>query len=92
MSVESPSFAPGRPIVFRNATILTMDRAAGETVVHNQLRAEEVARTVEYARGTMGEDAWRESLTPELPTAERIPNPYTYTDFDGGEARHRAQA
>ena len=52
---------------------------------------EAVGRTVEYARSTMGEDAWQESLTPELPTAERIPNPYTYTDYDGGEDRHRAQ-
>jgi 5-methylthioadenosine/S-adenosylhomocysteine deaminase len=52
---------------------------------------QEVARTVDYARGTMGEDAWRESLTPEIPTTERIRNPYTYTDFEGGDAQHRAQ-
>ncbi len=26
-----------------------------------------VAQTVDYARSTMGEDAWRESITPELP-------------------------
>lgn len=50
-----------------------------------------VGRTVEYARATMGEDAWRESLTPDLPADERVPNPYTYTDFDGGESRHRAR-
>jgi len=53
---------------------------------------QEVARTVDYARGTMGEQAWRESLTPEIPSTERIPNPYTYTDFDGGDAQHRAKA
>jgi 5-methylthioadenosine/S-adenosylhomocysteine deaminase len=52
---------------------------------------EAVGRTVEYARSTMGEDAWKESLTPELPEAERIPNPYTYTDYEGSEERHRAQ-
>jgi 5-methylthioadenosine/S-adenosylhomocysteine deaminase len=51
-----------------------------------------VGRTVEYARSTMGEDAWRESLTPELPAEDRIPNPYTYTSYDGGESRHRAAA
>ncbi len=39
----------------------------------------------------MGEQAWQESLTPELPTTERIPNPYTYTDYAGEQARHRAQ-
>jgi 5-methylthioadenosine/S-adenosylhomocysteine deaminase len=50
-----------------------------------------VGRTVEFARSTMGEEAWQESLTPELPATERVPNPYTYTDYDGGEERHRAQ-
>jgi 5-methylthioadenosine/S-adenosylhomocysteine deaminase len=51
-----------------------------------------VAHTVDHVRSTMGEDAWRDGMTPELPGAERIPNPYTYTEYDGGEARHRAQA
>jgi cytosine/adenosine deaminase-related metal-dependent hydrolase len=49
-----------------------------------------VGRTVDYAQATMGDEAWREGLTPELPPAERISNPYTYTDYDGGEDRHRA--
>jgi len=31
-------------------------------------------------------------MTAELPSADRLPNPYTYTDYDGGETRHRAQA
>jgi len=52
----------------------------------------EVARTVEYARSTLGEDAWREGMTPEIPADERIQNPYTYTDYDGGEMRHRARS
>lgn len=72
----------------------------GEVVKHaHKLRGtdlaaakEAVAGTVEYARATMGEEAWRESLTPELPTAEAISNPYTYTEFDGGADRHRAQS
>jgi hypothetical protein len=51
-----------------------------------------VAATVEFARATMGEQAWQESMTPELPPAERIPNPYTYTDYAGSTDRHRAQA
>jgi cytosine/adenosine deaminase-related metal-dependent hydrolase len=50
-----------------------------------------VADTVEFARSTMGEDAWREAMTPELPQAERIPNPYTYTDYGGSEDRHQAR-
>jgi 5-methylthioadenosine/S-adenosylhomocysteine deaminase len=49
-----------------------------------------VANTVEYARSTMGEQAWRESMTPELSPTERIPNPYTYTEFTGSEDRHTA--
>jgi cytosine/adenosine deaminase-related metal-dependent hydrolase len=52
---------------------------------------EAVGRTVEYARSTMGEEAWRQSVTPELPAVERLPNPYTYTDYDGGENRHLIQ-
>ena len=51
-----------------------------------------VAQTVEYARSTMGEDAWRESITPELPETDRIPNPYTYTDYSGSGDRHTARA
>ncbi len=57
-----------------------------------QAARDAVGATVDYARATMGEDAWRDSLTPELPPAERIPNPYTYTDYEGEDARHRAQA
>jgi 5-methylthioadenosine/S-adenosylhomocysteine deaminase len=62
------------------------------TLVGADLRAakDAVANTVEYARSTMGEQAWRESMTPELPPAERIPNPYTYTEFEGSEDRHTA--
>jgi 5-methylthioadenosine/S-adenosylhomocysteine deaminase len=47
-----------------------------------------VANTVDHARSTMGENAWHESMHPELPTAERIPNPYTYTSYDGSADRH----
>ena len=50
-----------------------------------------VGRTVEYARSQLGEQAWRDGMTPEIPTHERIQNPYTYTTYDGGELRHRAQ-
>jgi len=39
----------------------------------------------------MGDAAWQESMSPELPPARRVPNPYTYTDYDGGAERHRAQ-
>jgi cytosine/adenosine deaminase-related metal-dependent hydrolase len=51
-----------------------------------------VANTVDYARSTMGEQAWQEAMTPELPPTERIPNPYTYTEFTGSDDRHTAQS
>lgn len=46
---------------------------------------ERVARSVEHVRRTLGEDAWVAGMHPELPPAESIPNPYTYTA--AGEAR-----
>lgn len=58
--------------------LIGMDLAAAKAAVAN---------TVDYARSTMGEEAWHESMHPELPTAERIPNPYTYTSYDGGKGR-----
>ncbi len=43
----------------------------------------EVENTVDHVRSAMGEQAWSESMTPELPDVQRIPNPYTYTAYDG---------
>lgn len=51
-----------------------------------------VANTVGYARSTLGEQAWREAMTPELPSSEVIPNPYTYTEYAGSQDRHRARS
>ncbi|MGB3732463.1 amidohydrolase family protein [Microbacterium sp.] len=50
-----------------------------------------VAATVEHLRAAMGEDAWQQGMTPELPAAELIPNPYTYTEWDGGTRLVRAE-
>jgi adenine deaminase len=75
-------------------TVLVNGRVvkSGGALVGTDLRAakDAVANTVEYARATMGEQAFRESMTPELPDAERIPNPYTYTEFSGSDDRHTA--
>ncbi len=52
-----------------------------------------VAATVEFARTTLGPSDWEEAMAPQLPRAELIPNPYTYTDWDGGRgAKRRPQA
>jgi cytosine/adenosine deaminase-related metal-dependent hydrolase len=75
-------------------TVLVNGRVvkSGGALVGADLRAakDAVANTVEYARATMGEETFRESMTPELPDAERIPNPYTYTEFSGSDDRHTA--
>jgi cytosine/adenosine deaminase-related metal-dependent hydrolase len=44
-----------------------------------------VADSVDYVRSQLGEDAWEEGMHPELPPAESIQNPYSYTD--AGDAR-----
>jgi 5-methylthioadenosine/S-adenosylhomocysteine deaminase len=77
-------------------TVLVNGRVvkSGHRLVGNQLAAakEAVAQTVDYAHTTLGDEAWQEGMTPELPATERVPNPYTYTDYQGSEVRHRAQA
>ena len=37
-----------------------------------------VEASVNHIRASLGEDAWRSGMSPELPPAEGIPNPYTY--------------
>uniref|UniRef100_UPI003A91974B hypothetical protein n=1 Tax=Glutamicibacter protophormiae TaxID=37930 RepID=UPI003A91974B len=51
-----------------------------------------VAATVDYLRAEMGEQAWAAEMTPEIPAAELIPNPYTYTEWGGGSRLVRAEA
>jgi cytosine/adenosine deaminase-related metal-dependent hydrolase len=38
-----------------------------------------VAKTVEYARTQMGEQAWNEAMNPEQAAVDLRDNPYTYT-------------
>jgi cytosine/adenosine deaminase-related metal-dependent hydrolase len=51
-----------------------------------------VEATISYLQSEMGDDAWQEAMNPELPRQELIPNPYTYTTWDGGRAAGRAGA
>ncbi len=44
--------------------------------------ADKVAASVEYVRSKLGDQAWDEGMHPELPPAEQIENPYTYTEGD----------
>ena len=47
-----------------------------------------VGQTVDYLRGELGEEAWRDGMTPEIPESPVRENPYTYTytDEDGPAA------
>jgi cytosine/adenosine deaminase-related metal-dependent hydrolase len=44
----------------------------------------EVEATVEHLRATLGEEAWRKGMNPDVPEAKLLDNPYTYTDFASG--------
>lgn len=43
-----------------------------------------VEQTVEYLRGTLGEETWVAGMNPEVPTVDILDNPYQYTDFSSG--------
>jgi len=77
-------------------TVLVNGRVVkhGHRLVGNELGAAKaaVAETVEYARKTMGPEAWAQAMTPDVPETDLIANPYTYTGYDGGADRPRAQA
>lgn len=47
----------------------------------------DVERTVEYLVATMGEDAWRKGMNPDIPATKVLDNPYTYTEWDAGSAQ-----
>ncbi len=40
-----------------------------------------VESTVDHLRSTMGEDAWRTGMNPDIPETKVLDNPYTYTDY-----------
>ncbi|MBV9229406.1 MAG: amidohydrolase family protein [Chloroflexi bacterium] len=58
-------------VVKHNHSLLNVDLARARQAV---------AKTVEYARTQMGEQAWNEGMNPEQAKVELIDNPYTYTD------------
>ena len=44
-----------------------------------------VGQTVDYLMGQLGPQAWAEGMNPEVPETTLFDNPYTYTDWKGGE-------
>jgi cytosine/adenosine deaminase-related metal-dependent hydrolase len=53
---------------------------------------EEVARTVEYLQGQLGDEAWRTGMHPDIPETKVLDNPYTYTTWDAGSAQWKGGA
>ena len=41
---------------------------------------DKVAASVEHVRSSLGEDAWKEWMHPQIPEDEPIENPYQYTE------------
>ncbi|MFI7231977.1 amidohydrolase family protein [Nonomuraea angiospora] len=48
----------------------------------------QVERTVEHLRSAMGDEAWEQGMNPDIPSAEVLDNPYTYTGYRS-DATHR---
>ncbi len=59
-------------IVKRDHRLVDVDLAAARRAVD---------ATVEHLRGTLGEEAWRKGMNPDVPEAAILDNPYTYTDY-----------
>jgi cytosine/adenosine deaminase-related metal-dependent hydrolase len=47
----------------------------------------DVERTVEHLVTTMGQDAWKQGMNPDVPATKVLDNPYTYTEWDAGSAQ-----
>ncbi|OJY44692.1 amidohydrolase family protein [Pseudonocardia sp. 73-21] len=59
-------------IVKRDHKLVDVDLPAARTGVD---------RTVEHLRRSLGDEAWEKGMNPDVPTAEVLDNPYTYTDY-----------
>jgi 5-methylthioadenosine/S-adenosylhomocysteine deaminase len=44
-----------------------------------------VEQTVEHLQSTLGDDAWRAGMNPDIPATKVLDNPYTYTEFRSAE-------
>ena len=50
-----------------------------------------VEATVEHLQSTLGADAWRQGMNPDIPETKILDNPYTYTEFRTADT-HRSAA
>jgi len=65
-------------IVKRDHRLVGVDLAAAR---------EQVGRTIEHLRSTMGRQAWERGMNPDVPETKVRDNPYTYTEWDAGSAQ-----
>lgn len=84
---------PGRPVVFRNGVVLTMDDAhtvlfEGDVLVVDDRIVDlpgvrrTVQATVEHLRSALSEEAWAQGMNPDLPSDDEVlDNPYQYTNY-----------
>jgi 5-methylthioadenosine/S-adenosylhomocysteine deaminase len=48
-----------------------------------------VESTVDHLRSTLGEDAWRRGMNPDIPETKVLDNPYTYTEYRSAATHSR---
>ncbi len=53
---------------------------------------QKVGQTVDFLRETLGEQAWRGGMNPDIPQTAVLDNPYQYTDFVSGTTHGRQDA
>ena len=69
----------------------------GQIVKHNHRISDQaiksnksqIENTVSYLQSEMGDAAWNESMTPDIPVSKVMDNPYTYTDFRSDETHKK---
>ncbi|XVV14176.1 amidohydrolase family protein [Actinoplanes sp. CA-131856] len=68
----------GGRVVKQDGRLVGVDLAAARA---------KVEATVDYLRETMGEEAWRRGMNPDVPETAIRENPYQYTEWDAGSAQ-----
>ncbi|GAB4106709.1 amidohydrolase family protein [Micromonospora taraxaci] len=68
----------GGRVVKRDGRLVGVDLAAAQA---------KVASTIDHLRETMGEEAWRRGMNPDIPETAILENPYQYTEWDAGSAQ-----
>ncbi|MEU7776144.1 amidohydrolase family protein [Micromonospora taraxaci] len=68
----------GGRVVKRDGRLVGVDLATAQA---------KVASTIDHLRETMGEEAWRRGMNPDIPETAILENPYQYTEWDAGSAQ-----